>query len=111
MAQMKKVPYREAVGSLMYAAVATCPDITFAISTLSQFLENPGLIHWEAVKHILRYLSSTKTHALTYGNERHDLYGYTDADGASQDHRHAISGYAFLINGATISWVSRVTLL
>ena len=107
MAQMKKVPYREAVGSLMYAAVATRPDITFAISTLSQFLENPGLLHWEAVKRVLRYLSGTKTHALTYGNEHHDLHGYTDADGASQDHRHAISGYAFLIDGAAISWASR----
>ena len=107
MTQMKKIPYREAVGSLMYAAVATRPDITFAISTLSQFLENPGLVHWEAVKRVLRYLSGTKTHALTYGNERHDLLGYTDADGASQDHRHAISGYAFLIDGAAISWASR----
>lgn len=107
MAQMKKIPYREAVGSLMYAAVATRPDITFAISTLSQFLENPGLIHWEAVKRVLRYLSGSKTFALTYGNERHDLLGYTDADGASQDHRHAISGFAFLIDGAAVSWASR----
>jgi len=51
-AYMAKVPYREAVGSLMYAAVATQPDITFAISTLSQFLENPGHVHWEAIKWI-----------------------------------------------------------
>ena len=32
---MRKVPYHEAVGSLMYAFVATHPDITFAVSTLS----------------------------------------------------------------------------
>jgi len=77
-AYMAKVPYREAVGSLMYAAVATRPDITFAISTLSQFLENPGHVHWEAIKRIFQYLASTKTHALTYGNEHHDLIGFTD---------------------------------
>ncbi len=47
---MRKVPYREAIGSLMYASVTTHPDITFAISTLSQFLENPGEVHWEACK-------------------------------------------------------------
>ena len=49
---MCKVPYHEAVGSLIYTSVATCPDITFAVSTLSQFLENPGEVHWEAVKHV-----------------------------------------------------------
>jgi hypothetical protein len=51
-ARMAKVPYREAIGSLMYAAVATRPDISFAVSTLSQFLENPGEAHWEAVKRV-----------------------------------------------------------
>jgi hypothetical protein len=104
---MKKTPYREAIGSLMYAAVATRPDISFAVSTLSQFLENPGQLHWEAVKRVFRYLSGTKDYALTYGNERHELVGFTDADGASQEHRHAISGFAFLIDGAAVSWASR----
>ena len=47
---MARVPYCEAIGSLMYASVATHPDITFAVSTLSQFLDNPGEAHWEAVK-------------------------------------------------------------
>jgi transposase InsO family protein len=106
-ARMRKVPYREAIGSLMYASVATRPDITFAVSTLSQFLENPGEAHWEAVKRVFRYLSGTRDYALTYGGERHDLTGYTDADGASQDHRRAISGYAFLFDGGAISWSSR----
>jgi len=88
----------------MYASVATHPDITFAVSTLSQFLENPGQIHWEAVKRVMWYLSQTRDLELTYGGERHDLIGYTNADGASQSHHHTISGYAFLINGGTISW-------
>jgi hypothetical protein len=105
-AQMGKVPYREAIGSLMYASVATRPDITFAVSTLSQFLENPGRAHWEVVKRVMRYLSQTHDYELTYGGESHNLIGYTDADGASQDHRRAISGYAFLIDGSAISWSS-----
>jgi hypothetical protein len=104
---MKKVPYREAIGSLMYASVATRPDITYAVSALSRFLDNPGDIHWEAAKRVLRYLSGTRDFTLTYGEERHDLIGYTDADGASHEHRHAISGYAFLIDGAAVSWQSR----
>jgi hypothetical protein len=106
-ARMKKTPYREAIGSLMYAAVATRPDIAFAVSTLSQFLDNPGEAHWDAVKRVFRYLSGTANLALTYGGERHDLLGYTDADGATQEHRRAISGHAFLIDGGAVSWSSR----
>ena len=45
---MTNVPYRELIGSLMYAAVATRPDIAHAITALSQFLENPGRVHWQA---------------------------------------------------------------
>jgi hypothetical protein len=106
-ARMKRTPYREAIGSLMYAAVATRPDIAFAVSHLSQFLDNPGVAHWEAVKRVIRYLATTKSFELTYGGERHDLEGYTDADGATQDHRRAISGYAFLLDGGAISWGSK----
>ena len=79
--RMAKTPYLEAIGSLMHAAVATSPDITFAFSALSQFLNNPGEIHWEVVKRVFRYPARAKTHALTYGNERHGLHGFTDADG------------------------------
>jgi hypothetical protein len=45
-ALMKKVPSHEAIGSLMYATVTTCPNISFAVSALLQFLENPGQLHW-----------------------------------------------------------------
>ena len=43
----------------------------------------------------------------TYGNEHHHLTGFTDADGSSQEHHHAISGYAFLIDGGAVSWASK----
>src|SRR6266404_5864964 len=49
----------------------------------------------------------TTTVKLTYGIEQHNLIGYTDTDGASQPHRHAISGYAFLLDGGAISWSSK----
>ena len=37
----EKTMYREMIGSLMYCAMMTCPDIAYAVSTLSQFLEAP----------------------------------------------------------------------
>jgi transposase InsO family protein len=101
---MAKTPYREAIGSLMWAAVATRPDIAFAVSLLSQFLENPGEIHWNAVKRVLRYLKGTKDYKLTLGRNREGLVGYADADWASQEHRHSISAYIFQIDGGAISW-------
>jgi hypothetical protein len=104
---MKNVPYREAVGSLMYAAMGTRPDITFGVTTIAQFMDNPGWVHWEAVKRIFRYLKGTKDYELVYGGEKKDLLGFVDADGASQEHRHAISGYVFMVDGGAVSWSSK----
>ena len=101
---MSKIPYREAIGSLMWAAVATWPDIAFAVSLLSQFLENPGEIHWKAVKRVMRYLKETKNYKLTHGINHDGLLGHADANWASQDHRHSISAYIFQIDGGSISW-------
>ena len=106
-AKMSKVPYREAIGSLNYCAVATWPDIAFSVSLLAQFMDNLGKIHWEAVKRVFRYLKGTRNWVLTYGTTNDGLNGYTDADGSSQEHRHAISGYVFLVNGGAVSWSSK----
>ena len=46
---MRLVPYREAVGSLMYLAIATWPDISYAVGVLSRFSTNPGPAHRKAV--------------------------------------------------------------
>jgi hypothetical protein len=74
---------------------------------LSQFLDNPGDAHWEAIKHVIWYLSGTKGATLTYGKDHHDLIGYTDADSAMQEHRCTISGHIFLIDRGAISWSSQ----
>ena len=54
---MAKIPYASACGSLMYAMVATRPDIAHAVGVVSRYMSNLGKKHWEAVKSILRYLS------------------------------------------------------
>ena len=100
---MARVPYREAIGSLMYTSVATRPDITFAVSTLSQFLDNLGEAHWKAVKQVYRYLSGMRDLVLTYGGDKHELQGHTDANGASQEHCCAISRYCYSIDRGTVS--------
>ena len=91
----------------MYLTVGTCPDITFAVSTVTQFCQDPGPEHWEAVKCIYRYLLGMKKLALTFGEGKQGLEGFTDADGASQEHRHAISGYTYILDGGAVSWASK----
>ena len=69
--------------------------------------QNLGRTHWEAVKRVFRYLLGTKDWKLMYGMTGNSLEGYTDTDRSSQEHRHTISRYAFLINGGAISWSSK----
>jgi len=106
-AMMCDVPYREAVGALNWAALATRPDIAFAVATVAHFAANPGPAHWEAVKRIFHYLLGTCDLWLTYGEASSPLEGYANADGSMAKDRRAISGYAFLIDGGTVSWSSK----
>ena len=66
---IKQVLYCSALRSLMYLAIGTQPDIAFAVSTLVQFTENPGPMHWEALKRVYHYLVGMKKWSLTYGME------------------------------------------
>ncbi|GJE99589.1 polyprotein [Phanerochaete sordida] len=104
-----EAPYAAAIGSLMYAAIGTRPDISFAVQTLSQFTSRPSATHWTAVKHVFRYLKGTQTLGITYGASRGlDPTGYSDADWAqSLSDRRSISGYAFRLGNGVISWSSK----
>jgi hypothetical protein len=106
-AAMHDVPYHKAVGALNWAALAMCPDIVFTIATVACFGTNPGPAHWEAVKRIFRYLAGTCDLCLTYGETCCVLEGYMDADGSMAEDWHAISGYAFLIDGGAVLWSSK----
>jgi hypothetical protein len=103
-AAMKAVPYQKAVGALNWVTVGTRPDIAFATGQLARFMENPGRVHWEAVKRILRYLKGMQDWRLVYGGgEARGLEGFADANGAMQEHRRAISGYVILIDAGAVS--------
>ena len=101
--------YRSAIGSLMYAASRTRPDISFAVQTLSQFMSNPGPAHWTAVKCVFWYLNGTCELGIIYwqGEEVKPL-AYSDADwGSNVNDRKSISGYVFQMAGGPISWQSK----
>ena len=64
--QMKQMDYRGLVGSISYLALTTRPDLAFSAHLLSRFLCNPGLAHWQAARHVLRYLKGTSEVGLTH---------------------------------------------
>ncbi|MCO5575630.1 hypothetical protein L7F22_029432 [Adiantum nelumboides] len=106
-ATMEKIPCASAMGSLMYAMIASCPDIAFAVGVVSRFMSNTGKKHWEAVKGILRYLKATKNMCICYGSQKLSVMGYTDSNYASDlDNRRSTSGYVFTMAGGAVSWRS-----
>ncbi|KAM8701348.1 hypothetical protein ACLKA7_001844 [Drosophila subpalustris] len=106
--EMRKYPYQNLIGSLMFLSVTTRPDIAYAVNFMSQFNSNYSAEHWKASKRILRYLSGTKMNGLLFKQTGDDLYGVVDADwGGNLTDRRSYSGQAFLLAGAAISWEAR----
>lgn len=100
--------YKQMVGSLMYMT-ATRPDLMYAVSLISRFMEAPTELHHQAVKKILRYLKGTINYGMFYKkSEGKELVSFSDSDYAGDlDDRKSTSGYVFLLSGAAVSWSSR----
>ncbi|KAK4408869.1 Retrovirus-related Pol polyprotein from transposon RE1 [Sesamum angolense] len=100
--------YRSLIGSLLYLT-ATRPDIMFATSLLSRFMQSPSQVHYAAAKRILRYLRGTKDFGIWYKSTNDaKLLGYTDSDWAgSVDDMKSTSGYTFSLGSGIFSWASK----
>lgn len=109
---MKGIPYREAVGSVMYLIVGTHPDMAYYMRGVSQFLANPGIMHCQAVVRGLKYLAGTKDYGSLLGgsldttpeNLAHKLVAFSDSDFANcPDTRHSVCGYVTMLSSSPIS--------
>jgi hypothetical protein len=102
--------YRSAIGSLMYAAIATRPDIAYAVNSLSQFNTKPTQTHWNGVTHIFRYLKGTKEIGIIYdmmeGNANLGIVAYTNSDNGKSFHKKAITGGVILLAGGAVKWTA-----
>src|SRR5258708_19693016 len=98
--------YESMLGSLMYAATRTRPDIMFAVHHLSQFSIAPGTEHLIAMQHIYRYLNGTWNLRIIYHGNRigENLMGFSDSDWAVDSiSRISVSGYTFILFGTSFS--------
>jgi hypothetical protein len=107
--------YASIVGSVNYCAVATRPDIAYAVNKCAQYTSKPNITHWEAIKRVVRYLLNTREYGIMYVRDgegvkgyAHNLAGFTDADFAGdRDDRKSTTGWVFTFNGAPVSWASK----
>ena len=91
--------YQLMIGSLLYAANSTRPDIAQAVGVVSRYTSRPSQAHLTALKRILRYLKRTASLAIRYQkSDDGELIGYSDADWAGNaDDCHSTSGNLFLL--------------
>ncbi|GKF30645.1 hypothetical protein Tco_0100443 [Tanacetum coccineum] len=107
---MKNIPYASAVSSIMYAVRCTRPDVAFTQNITGRFQQNPGELHWTAVKNILKYLRNTKDMFLVYGGYpeaklRVDCYCDAEFE-TDRDDTKSQTGYVFILNGGAVYWES-----
>ena len=109
------IPYTSLIGSLNYCAIATRPNISYATNKCMQFTLKPTLVHWEAMKHVVRYLLHMKEHGILYRQDingvkgyAHNLASFTDTDFAGDlNDWKSTTGWVFTFNGSPISWASK----
>ena len=96
-----RIRYKSMIGSLLYAAIATRPDISHAVGALSKFSSAPTEVHLTAVKRFLRYLKGTIGLSLQYKHTLNsEIVGFSDADWAN----------VFMWSGGAICWLSQKQL-
>jgi hypothetical protein len=109
-----KQQYAAIVGSLMYLATTTRPDLSFAGSQLARYMTNPTMEHLTEAKHALRYLGSTRHLKLVLGKHNKEdkkanpAVIFSDADFANcVDTRRIITGFLLTLYGSPVLWGSR----
>ncbi|KAG8186820.1 hypothetical protein JTE90_020498 [Oedothorax gibbosus] len=106
--EMEDIPYQSLIGSLMYLSVATRPDITHSVNFLSIFNNNPGKLHWQTAKRILRYLKLTRDQGIEFKKTGEPLTAFADANLAScTSDRRSFTGIVCKHAGSAITWEAR----
>jgi hypothetical protein len=106
----KHHPYPAIVGSVMYAAFISRPDIAFAANLLARYITKWSSEHVRAAKHLLRYLRGTSDSGLTFnpGTEEEPLSAMVDADwGGCTETRRSTTGYLSFVFGSLVGWRSK----
>jgi hypothetical protein len=100
--------YQSIMGALQYLTLAH-PDISYAINNVCQFLHAPTIVHWCAVKRILRYVQGTIHMGLKLVKDKSTLVSaFSNADWAGNaDDRRSIGGFVVFLGSNLMLWCAR----
>ena len=105
------VPFREVVGTLMWIASQTRPDISNTVRAVTRHSHEPKKRHWKAAQKILNYLLETAHLTLKFKQDSSVDVGtlvYVDADFASKaTDRRSVSGVMVFVAAMLVVWISR----
>ena len=101
--EIKHIPYREAIGSLMYLSNATLPDIKFTVNYLGRKQLEPTEEDWMDVKRVFKYLRGTSNRGFKYRAETEELEILTDTSFRDCQNSTSTGGYVVKIFGEVIN--------
>ena len=103
--------YRSKIGSLMFIACNTRPDIAQAVCYLSRFNHQPTTADHRAVNRVINYLWETKTKGIRLECDREQCIEiYCDSSyGDCRESGKSTYGYIIFVGGAAVSWTSKRT--
>ncbi|MBW0544012.1 hypothetical protein O181_083727 [Austropuccinia psidii MF-1] len=103
------VSYHSAIGSINYLSTATRHNLSHVVSSPSQFLEKPGIQHWNGFLHVLKYLNGTQNMGLVYLQEiKEGIRAYSNTDwGNCQQTLQSVTGFLVTFEGSLVIWKTR----
>lgn len=104
--EVKRVPFREAIGSLMYLASATRPDIAYAVNYLARNQIDPTEDDWVEVKRVFRYLRGTTDLGIKFLSNSENLEALSDVSFRDCEDSKSTGGYVIKLFGDVITWRS-----
>ena len=118
--RVKRLPYLQLVGSLLYLSTMSRPDISYYLGVLCSYMHNPSMQCFEAAQSILLYCGRTRDLSIQYSRtyavpdclsehadnirKQHGLYGFSDSTWTAPK---SICGYAVFLSGGPVAWSSR----
>jgi transposase InsO family protein len=118
--RVKKLPYLQLVGALLYLSVMSRPDIAYYMSVLCSFMQNPSVQCFEAAQSVLLYVGHTRklsirysrTYAVPnclskYGDAIRSNHGFHAFSDASWTVPKSVCGYSVFLSGGPVAWSSR----